>query len=124
MTEYELLDITNGGVANIAAESAIYFSQLAAYIAVAYMIGTKLTKFQIGYINFLFILLTLIGLMGSVTIITRNLELTARRLALGGFEVVPEDISLIVVYLFVSFRLLMSGGAIIFMWTIRHPKTP
>ncbi len=89
MTEYELLDITNSGVANIAAESAIYFSQLAAYIAVAYMIGTKLTKFQIGYINFLFILLTLIGLMGSVTIITRNLELTARRLALGGFEMVP-----------------------------------
>ena len=123
MTEYELLDITYNGVANITAESTIYFSQLAAYLIVAYTVGMKLTRFQIGYINFLFILLTFVGLTGSVTLIIRNLEFTARRLALGGIETVTEEISLVVVYLFVLFRLLLTGGAITFMWNIRHPKT-
>lgn len=55
MTEYELLDLFISKEAQMASQFSIYLSILSAYIAVSYLVGSKLSWLQTTMISGLFI---------------------------------------------------------------------
>jgi len=55
MSEYELLDLFISKEAQMASQFSIYLSILSAYIAIAYLVGKKLSWFQIAMISGLFV---------------------------------------------------------------------
>jgi len=54
---------------------ALYFTQLGSYLLVAWWVGSKLTLFQVTFLNTLMILLTFIGMSSFAVMIGKNLAL-------------------------------------------------
>lgn len=85
--------------------------------------GENLTKYQVWFINITFILFALIGLMGATSQMQMVFEYSAIKMEqLGGpsqYET-PVEIGK---WLTVGVRVLLTAGALIFMWQVRHPKT-
>ena len=124
MTEYELVDLLRSGVANMLAGQAIYFTQLGSYLLVAYLIGTKLTTFQVSFLNILLVILSVTGMSGFLSILHSNFDLRDRLIDMGSSQVsTSAEISNAASYTFVVFRVLILLGALLFMWQVRHPKT-
>ena len=124
MTEYEIMDVIGVNTGNLMTGSGIYFTALTAYLVVAYAVGRDLTRFQVGFINVVFILMNLMSALNFTTLIIRNLEMAGKITALtGSGRIMDEGESFVIVSLFVLMRLLMVIGAIVFMWQVRHPKT-
>ena len=59
MTEYELLDALNGLISNVYAAQAIFITTVSAYIVMAYVAGSKLSAFQVGFISLIFVVFTI-----------------------------------------------------------------
>lgn len=55
MTEYELMDLAESINGNSITATGVFFSILTAYLLVAYFAGTKLTKYQVAFINVVFL---------------------------------------------------------------------
>ena len=124
MTEYEIVDLIRSGVANMLTQNGIYFAQLSSYLLVAYLVGAKLSTFQVSFLNFVLIIMTATGMSGFMALLHSNFELRDRLIEMGSAQITtPEDISTAASYTFVGFRVLILVGAISFMWRIRHPKT-
>jgi hypothetical protein len=124
MSEYELVDLMRSGVANMFTGQGIYFTQLASYLLVAYLVGDKLTTFQVTFLNFAFVLFTLTGMSGFLALMFSNLELRNRLSEMGSSMIVMDaSLSSGAVYSFIYFRCLILIGALILIWQVRHPKT-
>ncbi len=124
MTEYEIVDLLRSGVANMLAGQAIYFTQLGSYLLVAYLIGSKLTRFQVTFLSLLLIILSFTGMSGFLATLNSNFDLRDRLVDMGSSQVsVSTEMSTAASYTFVVFRVLILLGALMFMWQVRHPKT-
>ena len=125
MNEHDAMEVVNGAVANTLSAQAIFFTVLSAYLAVAYTIGNKLTKYQVAFVNMLFLIaffnLTAnqLTLMES-TIYYVQLAIEARGAIEASISGVSPKMNML---MFFSIRFLMLVGAILFMWQVRHPKT-
>ena len=123
MTEYEIVDLLRSGVANMLAGQAIYFTQLGSYLLVAYLIGSKLTRFQVTFLSLLLIILSFTGMSGFLATLNSNFDLRDRLVDMGSSQVsVSTEMSTAASYTFVVFRVLIFLGALMFMWQVRHPK--
>ena len=123
MTEYEIVDLLRSGVANMLAGQAIYFTQLGSYLLVAYLIGSKLTRFQVTFLSLLLIILSFTGMSGFLATLNSNFDLRDRLVDMGSSQVsVSTEMSTAASYTFVVFRVLILLGALMFMWQVRHPK--
>jgi hypothetical protein len=121
MTEYELSDLLLSNSATMYMDGAAFMTLLSAYIVVIHLVGRSLTKFQIVFINFTFLGLAISSALGW-------LVLTGSRAALledlvvrnpnSAFVVEYSDTGTIIIYF--VFRLLVTIGALIYMWQIRR----
>jgi len=124
MTEFEVVELINGLTSNIIANQALFVTILSAYLVVAYSVGDRLTKYQVAFINFMFVLFSLLGIQtvgGIMDIMTiYALQYTEMRGILSDANTVKVDA---VRWGIVGVRLLLCAGALVFMWQVRHPKT-
>jgi hypothetical protein len=113
----------NGMTSNIAAAQAIFLSVLFAYLIVAYTTGKSLTRYQVAFINFVFILMASLGTfsqMNNLVVIGEwGVELTRLR----GVEGMREEMTFVAKSVFILIRVFLVLGALVFMWQVRHPKT-
>lgn len=122
MTEYELLDALNGLISNVYAAQAIFITTVSAYIVMAYVAGSKLSAFQVGYISLIFVVFT----------VTTTLPFTDMQLELAAYAAKLDEVRGHTIggqndpgplaWTIAVVRGLMVTGALVFMWSIRHPK--
>ena len=122
MTEYELTDIIMSRFATMTDQAALYFALISGYLVVAYLVGKRLTLLQVMVVNSLFVVWTLGLLAGWHTTLEAIVELEAAIHELGSFSAVNE-LSFASAYSFSLVQLLGIIASLIFMWSVRHPKT-
>ena len=121
MNEYEMVDLLHSANANMLTGQAIYFTQLASYLVVAYVVGHKLSRFQVFFLNSLFIVLTFMGLSNFSVLLRRTLALSEQLAELESIAVTSSDIHRgVAISVYITFRILILAGALLFMWQIRH----
>lgn len=121
MTEYETLDIMTNLMDVITADHAIYLTELTAYLIAIYMVGKKLTFFQLSFLNFLllwFVITDLVTTIAHVGLISTYAEKL--------YEFRPQEegsgIPIAFTYVFISFKIMVAFGCYMFMWQVRHDK--
>ena len=125
MNEHDAMEVLNGVVANTLSAQAIFFTVLTAYLAVAYTVGNKLTKYQVAFVNLLFLIAYFNLTANQFTLLESatyyvQLVVEARAAIEDPISGVPSKVNML---MFFSIRLLMLVGATLFMWQVRHPKT-
>jgi hypothetical protein len=104
-----------------ASHIAIYLTMIFAYISVAYIAGKKLTRFQLGLTSFIFTAAAIREVL-TIAILARGANQKYTQLAEMGNKVTD----LIVDYSILYPIAIWSSGlfvALLFMWSVRHPKT-
>lgn len=92
MTEFELIEAYHGAEASWLSALGVFISIVFAYIAVAYFVGSKLTRFQVAVVSGLYSLFSLMMISALTNIYQRVVELAIeirelnpdRSVALGG----------------------------------------
>jgi hypothetical protein len=120
MTEAEALEVAGIHVANGITAFSIYITFTLAYLVASYHTGSKLSSFQIVTVSILYIfaaLSSMLSLINSVLIFGQALEMTTMSsitpFAGGKFWAI-------------GMTSLMTSGilvSLVFMWSVRHPKT-
>ena len=124
MNEFELIESLNGAMSNLLASQALFITILSAYIVMAYTAGQKLTKFQVGFVSFIFLTFSFVISAGFLDMTIeiahyaslldqargQNIGLSARG---DGQYVFPVSFLI---------RVAMILGALAFMWSVRRPK--
>ena len=123
MTAYEASDLINGVIGNVLTGQALFISTISAYLVVAYTVGARLTMYQVWFINFTFILFSLVGLQGLTAQLLTIFDYEVIRLEQLGRAAHFEQTGEASVWLAVAVRVLITAGSLIFMWQVRHPKT-
>jgi hypothetical protein len=122
MTEYELVDVIATLSNNMMQAQALFITIFSAYMVVAYTAGKQLSKFQVVFVTFAFLLFSSLMTFGAV----QNLDLVwnyADKLYVLNHEEATEIRRNFNIALFYAIRVLLVTGAIAFMWQIRRPKT-
>jgi hypothetical protein len=124
MTEYEMMDIIVNRFATMTDQAALYFALVSGYLLAAFIVGARLTRLQVFVVNSLFIMWTSGLLMGWSSALGAILDLDAaiRQLEL---QTVGSNIdqSAASAYLFSIVQIVGILASLIFMWSVRHPKT-
>jgi hypothetical protein len=120
MTEAEANEFLALWVANSISAFSVYLSLTFAYMTVAYVVGSRLSRFQALAVSTLYVagtLISLLSIMNSLRLyqgILEQSEFLQRQVLVSGdiwsFTVAP----VLGLGIFVS---------LYFMWNIRHPKT-
>ena len=125
MTEYEIRDLFASTVSGSSEILSILISVISAYLIVSWLVGAKLTRPQVVWVNLLFITFSSMIVLRWTTgyrvamylqqdFIQLNPDITAGLIV----EITPELIAgLTCIY---AAAIL---GSLKFMWDIRHPKT-
>ncbi len=123
MTEYEIADLLNGINSNITAGQAVFLTTLSAYLVVAYSVGKSLTAYQVGFINFAFILMMFVGFNAQAELLetaySYGYQLDSLRTGPGAMDTTAEVVKIV----FMMMRAVLVIGALVFMWQVRHSKT-
>ena len=121
MTEYELSDLMNGIVSNVIQGQAVFLTTLTAYLIVAYTVGAKLTRYQVSFVNFVYLLFGVVGIQAQLYNFDQVYHWGAQIMQLRGEA--PTIAGAVSRWVFISIRLIMLIGSLVFMWQVRHPKT-
>lgn len=124
MTEYELTDAMQSVVSNIWAAEAVFLTVLSAYVVVAFTVGSRLSSYQHFFINALFLLTVFTNSVNTYGMISQTLHFGGQLQEYSSYYAdrlgsLSSDISIWLVY---GMRALLTIGALIFMWSIRHPR--
>ena len=124
MTEYEILDVLATVNGNAITATGVYFSVLTAYCLVAYAVGAQLTKYQVSFINLIFLVYNLIAAFNISSMVNRQLVLSDKIAEISGStRLISDEGSALIIAVFVLLRVLLVVGALGFMWQVRHAKT-
>lgn len=109
MTEFEVFEALRMEANFALAVGEQSITLLSGYLLIAFFIGSKLTFFQVSFVNLVF---SMMYISSSISIISAmpTLNHFAERLIATGSEIATITV------------LLMFVGALYFMWTVRHPK--
>ena len=125
MNEYEAAEVLNGVINNALGAQAVFFTALSAYLAVAFTVGKQLSKFQVVFVNTVFLLLyvnmslTQHSLFQASTYYIQVVDAVRS----GTVDPVPNISEVTQTFTFLAIRSLLLLGALSFMWSVRHPKT-
>ena len=124
MTEFELTESMQAMISNVWAAEAIYLSLVSGYVVVAYTIGARLTPYQHFFVNTLFILTVVTNSMTTFTSMQNIMYLAGQLAELADYYAagVENPFAAVSIWLVYTIRILLTLGALIFMWTVRHPK--
>jgi hypothetical protein len=125
MNEYEAAEILNGVVANAISAQAIFFTALSAYLAVAYTVGKHLSKFQVLFVNLVFILVFVSQTANQFQLFSAATHYVSvvEAMRIGVIDPVaniPTDVNLLS---FTFIRSLLLLGSLLFMRSMRQAKT-
>ena len=138
MTKFEIADLTNSTLEvvaafqdNYATHISILLTLIFGFCAVSYVAGKKLTTFQVMLASFMFLVASLLQTMWIISWITLSLDrlteltqLNPDALSRGMTGVVTSWASSWVLRaLAISIWLLGIVAPLVFMWSVRHPKT-
>ena len=122
MTEYELNDAIQSIGSNLIAGEALFLTFLSAYAVVAFTVGNRLTKYQIVFVNFVFIAFMVTSVAGLYSMVIQAYHYGDILISSQG-EVVNQSVGETVKWTMLLTRLLMGFGALGFMWQVRHSKS-
>ncbi len=125
MTEYEIFELLHGTYEKMNVDTTIYFTLVSAYLVVAFLVGSTLTRIQLFIVSTLYILWSL-GTVNALHIGGR----AAQRLQEGLIEMesryfIYDDAAASTAFWVFSFNLIQLTGilaSLYFMWSVRHPK--
>ena len=120
---YHVSDIINGLNSNIIASQAVFLTIVSAYLVVSYSVGRDLTKYQAGFISLVFLMLMIVDYFATASLMQDVYELHEIRMGLQGEQELNETLNETVSAIFVSIRLVITIGALIFMWQVRRSKS-
>ena len=126
MTEYEIADLINSGVSNMFASQGFFVSIVSAYVVMAYATGRFLTLYQVAFLNFLFLVTSFAGLYLFANIATEIQHYNSMLAEARGLYSPLGDNAAIdntLVYVGIATRVVITLGAIGFMWSVRHAKS-
>ncbi len=123
MNEYQIVDVLNNVTSNMLAAQALFISIVSAYLVVAYSVGRDLSFYQVSFVNVGFILFSVISFQSALGF-TDMLFFYYDKLA----ELRETKINAAASLEFargalIGVRLLLIVGALIFMWSVRHPRS-
>jgi hypothetical protein len=123
MTISELVLMSQGdaGTALMLSDSALAI--MSGYLLIAYFIGAKLTLFQASFVNCIFILVRFVSFLTLQGVLKRNQYWIDKIQELDpsipyGTMAQGDRGSAAAWAVFI----IMTGGALLFMWQVRHPK--
>lgn len=122
LTLYEVSDIINGLNSNVIASQAVFLTIVSAYLVVAYSVGRDLTKYQAGFISLVFLMLMIVDYFATSSLMQDVYEFHEVKLHLLGQEAPNETLNDTVAWIFTSIRVVISLGALIFMWQVRRSE--
>ncbi len=126
MTEYQLVDAIASLQSNLIQGQAVTVTMLSAYMVVAYAVGTKLTTFQCTFVSLMFLVFGLFAALGQISNLNEMYYYGSQfgDLRDEGYTGVDGDSGAeeFARWVFVTIRVLLFGGALTFMWRVRHPK--
>ena len=123
MTLYEVGELINGGNANLMSSQATFLSIVTAYLVVAYTVGEKLTRFQVVFVNTVFVLSMLNGIFGAQALMAiLNEYLQEKQVILGNEDGLSDARTLFTSTIFIGIRAILLVGSLMFMWSVRHPR--
>ena len=122
LTEYELADLALTAQGNATPITALFVTIMSGYLIVAWLVGEKLTRTQVIFINALFILFQFNLILGWSATWARSYKLGTTLISID-----PTFYSLGVnttatLILFAVTMVFSIPGCINFMWNVRHPK--
>lgn len=120
LTLYQINDVINGINSNIIASQAIFLTIVSAYLVVAYTVGRDLTKYQVGFVSLIFSLFMLVDIFTTYNLIQDVYEHHKIKMEMLEMKVPSEAVSEIIRWIFVSIRLVVTLGALTFMWQVRR----
>ena len=120
----ELLVVAQGDSANVLAMNEFNMVLLTGYLIIAYFTGAKLTLFQVSFVNCVFILsrvvtyVTMEGVLNRMRYFNQQVaqadpSIPMGPMSAGGYAEAASTVVFV----------LITAGALIFMWQVRHPKT-
>lgn len=120
LTEYELADLAMSAQASATPTTALFVTIMTGYLIVAWLVGNKLTRTQVVFINVLFIFFQLSLVVGWSLRWEIYYKYTT---ILNSIEPTLWDIGYPAVV--VAFSIMMCAsipGCLKFLWDVRHPK--
>lgn len=125
MNELEVYQAMLDTIENAQNTGEMMVTLMTGYLLIAFFIGGKLSRFQVLFVNVLYLMLysaaasTLIDTMARVSHFARILEDTGSSIPIDSSNIQYVYSSQIYLWLV---PLLVVSGSLYFMWTIRHPK--
>ena len=122
MSEYELSDLVAVYASNLMQGQALFITIFSGYMVVAYTVGKQLSRFQVTFVTFAFLLFSSSMTLGGVQAIELVMEYSDDLYVINNEEI--EGVRRgFTVGLFYIVRALLVIGALAFMWQVRHPKS-
>jgi hypothetical protein len=121
MTEAELHEIAALFSTGAMTALSIYLSVISAFLVVAFVVGSKLTRSQLIIVSTLFVLGALFFTYGTAGFFIRQIPIVERLAALHPdqhYAVYPASVMAIA-----AIQVLGILACLKFMWDVRHPKT-
>jgi hypothetical protein len=121
MTEYEILDVIVSRFSSMTEQASLYFALVSGYLIMAYLVGSRLSRLQVSVINGLYFV-WIFGIIGGYT--TTVGAVVDLESALLDLERTSTRVSN-TVYAY-SFAVVQVAGllaSLVFMWSVRHPRT-
>ena len=125
MNELEVYQAMLGTIENAQNTGEMMVTLMTGYLLIAFFIGGKLSRFQVLFVNALYLMLysaaasTLIDTIAKVSHFAQNLEDMGSNIPSDSSNIQYVYYSQIYLWLV---PLLVVSGSFYFMWTIRHPK--
>ena len=122
MTEYELVDAIGTLNSNLVQGQALTISILTAYMVVAYTTGKDLTQFQVVFISIVLSIFGALGFQSQLYHIDEIINYSSQLFEMRGAEPTEGWVASVATWQLIALRIFLFGGALTFMWRIRHPK--
>ena len=125
MTEYELTDSMQSVISNIWAAEAIFLTVLSAYVLVAFTAGSRLSSYQYVFVSTVFLLTVFTNSLNTQELMSQALHFGSQLQEYSSYYVdsFESEFARFSIWLVYGLRTLLTIGALIFMWSVRHPKT-
>ncbi|MEP1471761.1 MAG: hypothetical protein ABJK25_12370 [Halieaceae bacterium] len=123
MTEYEMTDVIMSRFGHMTDQASLYFALVSGYLVTAYFVGSRLTTLQVTVINSLYCLWVGGILGGYISTVgdTVKLESAIRGVYSTQSAVVLGDSTY--AYTFAVVQAFGLVASLVFMWSVRHPRT-
>ena len=124
MTEYEMTDIIMSRYAQMTEQASLYFALVSGYLITAYVVGSRLTRLQVTVINTLYCLWTVGILGGYINTVNDTIELEQVIRSVWATTTAGNISDLTsAAYSFAIVQTIGIIASLVFMWSVRHPRT-